>query len=495
MPNRTLKFADHTHRFLLPRLHLDRLGCQTSIRNLRKALDALPTKLNETYDEAMIRIQGQVQEHSQLALSALAWISNALRPLILDELKEALAIQPGDPELDEEAIPEEALIVSVSAGLITIDPESETIRLVHFTVEEYFKGSKHQWFPDAQSRIAKTCLTYLSFNVFETGECRSREDYIARLNSHRLLEYATINWGLHASRAEHAISHVASAFLLDKKKASCAGQILLQKDTTTYIPLGIVPYDFTGLHLAAYFGLASLAKRYLEAEPVVNPEDRDGRTPLSWAAKKGHTAVVQLLLDRDDVVADSQDNDRRTPLSWAAAEGHTAVVQLLLNRDDVVADSQNKWGRTPLSLAAAEGHMAVVKLLLDRDDVVADSQDRGGHTPLSWAAEKGHTAIVQLLLNWDNVLADSKDENGCTPLVHAIKYGRKETVRLLLDRDDVAADYQDHEGQTPLDHATRRREGSIVKLLKKKLGDEEVSESSESVTSKEVPLWDSSDTE
>lgn len=79
-------------------------------------------------------------------MSALAWISNALRPLKLDELKEALAVRPEDHELDEEAIPEEALIVSVSAGLITIDPESETIRLVHFTVEEYFRGSKHKWF-------------------------------------------------------------------------------------------------------------------------------------------------------------------------------------------------------------------------------------------------------------------------------------------------------------------------------------------------------------
>ena len=433
------EFADHISRFLLPRLHLDQLGCQISIRNLRKALDALPIKLNETYDEAMNRIHGQVQEHSQLALSALAWISNAFRPLMVDELKEALAIQPEDHELDEEAIPDEVLIMSVSAGLITIDLESETIRLVHFTVEEYFRDLKHKWFPDAQRQIAETCLTYLSFDEFESGDCSSEEEYKARLEKNCLLEYAARNWGLHASRAENAIGDVALTFLLDKRKVSCASQILMKEDFyPSWWIVNAAPQQFPGLHLIALFDVTELAKKYVEAKPVVNPKDSDGQTPLSWAAAQGHTAVVKLLLDRDDVVA----------------------------------DSRNKNGWTPLSLAAAEGHTAVVKLLLDRDDVVADSQDEDGRTPLSWAAEaEDGEKVVKLLLDRDDVAADSKDEEGRTPLIHAIKHGRKGIVKLLLDRDDVAADYQDHQGHTPLDHAVDCGRVGIVRLLEKKLGD------------------------
>jgi len=41
---------------------------------------------------------------------------------------------------------------------------------------------------------------------------------------------------------------------------------------------------------------------------------------------------VKLLLERDDVAADSKDNDGRTPLSSAAAEGHEAVVKLLRSK-------------------------------------------------------------------------------------------------------------------------------------------------------------------
>jgi ankyrin repeat protein len=38
---------------------------------------------------------------------------------------------------------------------------------------------------------------------------------------------------------------------------------------------------------------------------------------------------VKLLLEQDDVAANSTDSSGQTPLSWAAGEGHEAVVKLL----------------------------------------------------------------------------------------------------------------------------------------------------------------------
>ncbi len=64
--------------------------------------------------------------------------------------------------------------------------------------------------------------------------------------------------------------------------------------------------------------------------------------PLSWAAKKGHKAVVKLLLEKG---AELESKDKRgwTPLSWAAKKGHEAVVKLLLEKGTEL-ESKDKRG-------------------------------------------------------------------------------------------------------------------------------------------------------
>ena len=433
-------------------------------------MKSLPINLDKTYNNAMARIQGQVQEHSKLALSALSWISNALRPLQVDELQHALAVQRGDPKLDQEAVKDEVLIISVSAGLVTLDGQSRTIRLVHFTVEEYFRETGQKWFPDAHSQIAETCLTYLSFDTFETGRCRSDRELEDRLEKSCFLDYAARNWGHHAYKAYSTerlttSENLALEFLRNKHQLSCSSQVMFMPDSRFWNYSQDLPDRVSGIHLTAWFGLISITKKLLEGKVVVDSEDSNLQTPLSHAAENGCDEVVRLLLERQDVKADSQDELDRTPLSHAAENGCDEVVRLLLERQNVKADSQDYNGQTPLLYAALSGHENIVKLLLDSNDVIADSQDLAGRTPLSYAAINGYDKVVRLLLDREDVAADSEDFVRRTPLSYAAENGYETIVTLLLDREDVAADSKDFNRRTPLLYAARTGYYKVVKLL------------------------------
>ncbi len=50
--------------------------------------------------------------------------------------------------------------------------------------------------------------------------------------------------------------------------------------------------------VASYFGLEGVVQLLLELKANVNCMEIIGRTPLSWAARNGHKAVVKQLLER-----------------------------------------------------------------------------------------------------------------------------------------------------------------------------------------------------
>ncbi|KAF1362415.1 hypothetical protein EJ07DRAFT_106802, partial [Lizonia empirigonia] len=113
----------------------------SALKNLSKGSGAL----NDAYDQAIIRIDGQFQNDRTLAKNVLSWISYAQRPLTTRELCHALAVEEGDEELDLDNIPDVEDILSVCAGLVTVDEESQIVRLVHYTTQDYLEGIREEW--------------------------------------------------------------------------------------------------------------------------------------------------------------------------------------------------------------------------------------------------------------------------------------------------------------------------------------------------------------
>ncbi|XHF98658.1 hypothetical protein AWENTII_002203 [Aspergillus wentii] len=146
---------------------------------------------------------------------------------------------------------------------------------------------------------------------------------------------------------------------------------------------------------AAKDGDASAAQLLL-LENKINPNNLSsiGRTPLSWAAERGHEAVVEILLRDARTNPDTKDF-YRTVAERTALE--TADADWEFNRK-VDLDSEETNYRTPLSRAAENGHVEVVKLLLQDGRVNPDMHDSQGRTALSWAMGKGHQDVVRLFL-------------------------------------------------------------------------------------------------
>ncbi|KAF3809380.1 hypothetical protein GCG54_00011579 [Colletotrichum gloeosporioides] len=145
--------------FLLAQLHLDSLQGKRSAKQIKDALSKLArgsAAYDVAYDEAMERIEGQLGDQETLAKDALSWIVCARRPLKTLELQHALAVESGTTELDKDNITELEDVVSVCAGLVTIDEESRIIRLVHYTTQEYFERTAERWLPDAQRLILES---------------------------------------------------------------------------------------------------------------------------------------------------------------------------------------------------------------------------------------------------------------------------------------------------------------------------------------------------
>jgi Ankyrin repeats (3 copies) len=312
----------------------------------------------------MERIEGQITDSQELAKQVLSWITCARRPLTTSELRHALAVEVGESKLDEENLPEIEDVLSVCAGLVTVDEESDVIRLVHYTTQEYFERTWTSWFPNAQKDITKICVTYLSLDAFDTGFCPTDEDFEIRLQSNPLYDYAAKNWGHHVCTVWTEVKKLILDLLEGEAKVSASSQAMMVAEKYRFYKYSQkFPREITGVHLAAYFGLTEMIKTLLDNDFHQDPKDQNNQTPLSYAAWWGHETVVRLLAELDDVEADSKDELGGTPLSYAAERGHEAVVRLLAERDDVEADSKDESGRTPLSYAAWWGHEAVVRLL------------------------------------------------------------------------------------------------------------------------------------
>ena len=487
--NRTYLWVHLTLDLIESDIDIDKTG-------IVEATSHLPKTVEEAYDRILSKSRDTEKAKKILHIIVAAARPLTLREMTLALALRQNHRSYGDLDLKPEARFRES--VRDICGLFVTIIDSR-IYLLHQTAKEFLvhnaenspEGAahthltwKHSLVPQESHRIlAEICIWHLLLAEFETHPLDENGLLSKYLEDHIFLDYSAKHWASHilGSGIETQDALAQSILgLCDVSSSRCLTWFRVYwASTNTEFPNG-----FTTLMIASYFGLRTVVKSLLKTDgsDLDTQDHKYGRSALSWAAGNGFDAVVKLLVKgaaislkrlklsfRKRAKVDLEDRDGRTPLSYAVWNGNVAVVKLLI-RAGARADREDRIRGTPLSYAICGGDEEVIKLLLKKGTQVGvGSEDSISKKLLHSAANNGHRGVVKLLLE-KGADVEARDRYGQTLLGAAAKNGHRGVVELLLEKGaDIEA--RDTDGQTPLRWAAWGDHKDIVRLLLEKGAD------------------------
>jgi hypothetical protein len=161
---------------------------------------SIPQKISDSYAQIVSNIMAEPRNRL-LAKAILRWTLCASRPLLVEELKEALRLDIG-----ETLIQLEKSIYFICGNLVFIDTESR-VQIAHQTVREFFFQRREDFEfalikSEEHARISDVCLNYLSSE--EMKPPRFRHGSRSRLNKVQrsaFSAYAIVHFSDHLVRA------------------------------------------------------------------------------------------------------------------------------------------------------------------------------------------------------------------------------------------------------------------------------------------------------
>ncbi|THX20504.1 hypothetical protein D6D17_00616 [Aureobasidium pullulans] len=158
------------------KLQLEEVCLQKTDESIKETLTQLPKDLFETYNRLLSRIVGEGSK--DLCIKVFRWTAAVKRPLTLEELREAIAVQP-----TQSCFQPERMVNDIKAiprwchGLVTLDELDGVVQFTHSSIKDFLCSTNNQrsilqgfnfTLMDADQELGDTCVTYLNFNYFRT---------------------------------------------------------------------------------------------------------------------------------------------------------------------------------------------------------------------------------------------------------------------------------------------------------------------------------------
>ncbi|MCJ1357988.1 MAG: Ankyrin-2 [Icmadophila ericetorum] len=398
--------------FLWVTFQIEDLCRQKCDADIRDSLRRLPRTITETYQRLLLRIVDEGD--TAIVNTALRWVAAAKRPLLLDELLEAIAIKAGDRSLRRDRVLNLAdpdcnryvpWCVPLCRSLLVTDEEDLSVRFAHHTIKQ-FLISEHSTPPidrfhfqmsEVDFMAGEMCVTYLNLSDFERRISRVRNTistiYPVDIASSAMT--ATAN-----STAKYGIKFAK----LITKKSSPNFDVLDRLDQSSDRNL-----QYAFLKYASQYWLSHttgfrpentptwtswknmvLTENPLAAKPWTVDDQMTITGPIfDFIVKEDHKALVSCLKEVHVKVGTEPIGKL---LHQACSSNDFGTAELILTLGNGLS-----WEDLNLALQTAlrRNYGNIVSLFLAREvDATA---------ALRIAAEAGHTQVVQQLLDFNLV--------------------------------------------------------------------------------------------
>jgi ankyrin repeat protein len=158
--------------------------------------------------------------------------------------------------------------------------------------------------------------------------------------------------------------------------------------------------SYAGIHraliLAVQKDMEGMSNALIKRDSQLGSLDAKKRSVLWHSADRGLTKTSALLIDSGKIDINGKDSNGYGALAQAVKKGHIAIVRLLIDNGADVTMLTNA-ANTSLMLAVLSENSDIVELLLTRASDV-NAQDEVGDTALMLAAGTGQSDVVEMLI-------------------------------------------------------------------------------------------------
>lgn len=317
---------------------LEALIGRNTPRDIRHALQQVPSSLEQTYTQILHRVPAH---YTPMAKQALFWLAFALKPMTLTELCEASLIGDSGIDVDDDVrLLRKETLLEICGSLVRYNSVTTEVTMAHSSVYEFLTSdtiekSNTRYFHlnanTAENSVTRRCIEYMCLPAFSSGCCADKKELTKRERAWPLLTYI----------AQTLFEHLQHIHLDDNMKS-----LLLRFFATHKQPNG------------GNFGA------WVNAFLPRTSKNIENSTPLYYSARFGLLEVVKLILSTDQRNDIELRGGRRysTPLHVASWAGEAEVVRELLKAGASVNETSQS-GSTGLMQAVKHGYKDIEIML------------------------------------------------------------------------------------------------------------------------------------